>query len=347
VFKIKLMFIVCAMAFTSCTSPGSATEWYRGNTHTHTVICGHADSTPEFVAQWYHDKGYHFLVLSEHNHFIDPKTVKVENRRKDFILVPGIELTEKVHSTSLNVKDLVKTKRYPKGTTIKEMIQSHVDRAHEKGGQTILNHPNFQWAVVKEDILGVKGLPLFELYNGHPSVRNHGDKNHPSTEEMWDYLLSHGAVIYGVSSDDAHNFQEKNIAPNKSNPGRGWVMVNAKSLTADDITQALKTGKFYASNGVYLKTCDSEGDYKISIDEQATLNELKSPLLRGKKVKDGRLGFKIEWISEDGKVLKTSHKLTDTFTAQFDIYLRPKMTYTRKLGSAFEEYYAWGQPKFE
>lgn len=24
-------------------------KWYKGNTHTHTKVCGHADSTPEFV----------------------------------------------------------------------------------------------------------------------------------------------------------------------------------------------------------------------------------------------------------------------------------------------------------
>ena len=124
-------------------------------------------------------------------------------------------------------------------------------------------------------------------------------------------------------------------------------MVNAESLTPDSITEALKQGKFYASNGVFLKACDSTGDYRILIDEKATLQELKSPLLRGKKVREGKPGFKIEWITKDGKVLKTSHKLSDTFSDQFNSYLRPKITYTRKLDSEFEEYYAWGQPKFE
>ena len=36
----------------------SADEWFRGNTHAHTVLCGHADSSPEVVAKWYHDHGY-------------------------------------------------------------------------------------------------------------------------------------------------------------------------------------------------------------------------------------------------------------------------------------------------
>ena len=52
--------------------------WYKGNTHVHATLSGHVGSTPEFVAQWYHDRGYNFLVLSEHNKFIDPTTVKLK-----------------------------------------------------------------------------------------------------------------------------------------------------------------------------------------------------------------------------------------------------------------------------
>ena len=85
-----------------------AVKWYKGNTHVHTTLCGHADSTPEFVAQWYHDRGYNFLVLSEHNKFIDPTTVKLKGEvRDDFLLLPGEEVTGPVHSTPMNISRLV------------------------------------------------------------------------------------------------------------------------------------------------------------------------------------------------------------------------------------------------
>ena len=74
----------------------------------------------------------------------------------------------------------------------------------------------------QSDMLDVKGLHMFELFNGHPSVHNHGDHQHPSTEAIWDYLLTRGMIIYGVSSDDAHAFKPENIKPSKSNPGRGF-----------------------------------------------------------------------------------------------------------------------------
>lgn len=50
-------------------------NWYMGNAHAHTKICGYANSSPGVVTKWYHDHGYNFLILSEHNHFIDPDSV--------------------------------------------------------------------------------------------------------------------------------------------------------------------------------------------------------------------------------------------------------------------------------
>lgn len=41
-------------------------NWYRGNTHTHT-LWSDGDDLPESVADWYKRHGYHFLVLSDHN----------------------------------------------------------------------------------------------------------------------------------------------------------------------------------------------------------------------------------------------------------------------------------------
>jgi hypothetical protein len=41
-------------------------NWFRGNTHTHT-LWSDGDGPPEMVAAWYRDHGYDFLVLSDHN----------------------------------------------------------------------------------------------------------------------------------------------------------------------------------------------------------------------------------------------------------------------------------------
>jgi len=348
----RFITIFSFMLIASCDAPSQKNDgnWFKGNTHVHTTLSGHADTTKEEVAKWYLDRGYNFLILSEHNQFIDPATVSLpEGRREDFILIPGEEVTDEdlvVHTTAMNIEDLV-----PWNTdidaTITESIQYHVDGTIEHGGTSILNHPNFEYAIRASDILGTHDLYMFELYNGHNEVHNFGDENHVSTEVMWDDLLTHGMKIYGVSSDDAHHFQT--LSQNHSNPGRGWVMVRANELTPAAMTNAMSNGDFYASSGVYLSAIESSSNhYFVSVDPLKTANALKSQVLRGKYVREGMEGFKIEYIGPEGKILTTTLADSAEYTVTEPmLYLRVKITYTRAIHEGgFEEYYAWGQPVF-
>lgn len=48
----------------------SAPRWWKGNTHTHT-LWSDGDAAPELVVDWYARQGYAFLVLSDHNVFLE------------------------------------------------------------------------------------------------------------------------------------------------------------------------------------------------------------------------------------------------------------------------------------
>jgi len=344
---LKTLFILILLILFSngCIS---VKEWYRGNTHAHTVICGHADSEPEVVACWYLDHGYNFLILSEHNYFINPDSVSLpENRRKDFILIPGEEVSgpRTVHSTAMNTDKLVNPHKELEVKS--EILQNHVDLTLQSGGHTILNHPNYKYVIKVGDVLPVKHLYMFELYNGHPHVNNFGDDNHISTEALWDELLTSGMTIYGVSSDDAHHFSK--IDTIYSNPGRGWVMVQAPELTSDAITNAMVNGNFYSSNGVILSECSVKDDiYSIKINMEKTLKELASPDVRGKHISNNKEGFIIEFIGPAGEVLSVSNSETANFSIDNNhAYVRAKITLRYMHPQrGMEEFYAWGQPVF-
>ena len=113
-----------------------------------------------------------------------------------------------------------------------------------------LSHPNFGWGVTAEELMRVKGKRFFEVYNGHPSVRDLGDATHASTERMWDIINTRGltelklGLLYGLATDAAHNYH--GMAANRSNTGRGWVMVKAKSLSPDNIISSMEKGDFYS-----------------------------------------------------------------------------------------------------
>ena len=57
-------------------------------------------------------------------------------------------------------------------------------------------------------------------------------------------------MIYGVAADDSHHYHD--FTPKMANPGRGWICVQADSLSETSIMESIKKGDFYASTGVYL-----------------------------------------------------------------------------------------------
>lgn len=342
--RTLVVFLVSALFFTGCSSK----TWYKGNAHT--LLCGHADTSPEAVTKWYHERGYNFLCLSEHNQFIDPATVKMpDGKRDDFILIPGEEITGGMmaHTTALNINGLVDPRlQQPEGASKTRVIQAHVHGTEQQNGRAILNHPNFHYMHEASDIRPVEGLHMFELYNGHPAVHNFGDEEHISVEALWDQLLTDGMLIFGVSSDDAHQFQS--LGPEHSNPGRGWVMVQADELTPDAITEAMYQGRFYATSGVILNKAEAnEGQISVRVDKGATELELSSSFVLGHRVAEGMPGYSIQFIGAGGKVLEKRQGTNASFSVPSDSgYVRAKVTYTRSVEDEYENFYAWMQPVF-
>lgn len=328
---------------------GDDKKWYRGNTHTHTAFSNDTFSSPDIAAKWYQEHGYNFLVLSEHNKFVEIETAEFpEYSQNGFIFIPGQEVTgyKTVHITAININRLVPWNFDHINKSV--ILQNNVSGIIEAGGQAILNHPNYKYAVTAENILPVKNLYMFELFNGNLSSNNFGDNKHSSAEDIWDQLLTKGMLIYAVASDDARQFET--FANTISNPGRGWVMVHSSKLEADEIVKAMMRGDFYSSTGVFLKANDRHsGTYIIEVDEKKTEEELSQDYIRGNQIEKITEGYKIEFIGANGEILKVIKTTKGNYRIKkSDDYVRAKVTYTRmNQDGGYEEFYAWGQPIFK
>jgi hypothetical protein len=113
---------------------------------------------------------------------------------------------------------------------------------------------------------------FFEVYNGHPTVYNHGDDMHASTDRVWDILLAERLSVlgkepfFGLGTDDSHNYHNE---PKKlSRTGRGWIVVRAPKLAVEDLIAAMEAGDFYASSGVTLKDVRREKN-KLAVEVEA------------------------------------------------------------------------------
>jgi len=250
VFFISASFAAQSNRFRFETHDTTGMAWFKGNTHTHTLESD-GDSPPEEVATWYKENGYDFLVLSDHNVLTNPAILS-HIVDETFILIPGEEVTSSFEDSSVHINGInINTLVIPQtAETLVGTIQKNVDAIREVEGAPHINHPNFGWSFGAEELAQVENNRLLEIYNGHPTVHNNGGGDALGLEAIWDHLLTRGKRIYGIAVDDAHDFQT--IGRDRSNPGRGWVTVRARSLDAYEIVTHLEEGLFYASTGVDL-----------------------------------------------------------------------------------------------
>lgn len=312
------------MAWMAIAQTGApAGRWYKGNLHTHTINSD-GDTAPDDVVRWYKEHRYDFLSLTDHNFLTETGGLSSVFGAKDkFLLVPGEEVTSRyadkpIHVNALDVRSLIEPAQ---GTSVLDTLQQNVDRIHAAGSLASVDHPNFGWAITTAELRQVNGLKLFEVYNGHPTVNNQGGGGRPGLEEMWDSLLTAGRRIYGIAVDDAHHF--KTLGQGYSNPGRGWVMVNAPELSVAAVRVALERGDFYASTGVVI-----EDAQRLPDGLRLRLPETESTL------------FTTQFIGADGQVLATS------VDAAPEYRLRPGQPYVRAVVTDSNGWKAWVQPVF-
>jgi histidinol phosphatase-like PHP family hydrolase len=190
----------------------------------------------------------------------------------EFVLVSAEEMTTlggNPHINALNLREMVPGKKNEGSKT--DLIQYYVDaiaaQSKKYGVPMIahLNHVNFADRITTGEIIAAKGLTFFEVYNGHPSIYNHGiaDKGVPSNERHWDVINAMklrrdpNYLLYGVATDDGHEYFDFRVGA--SNPGRGWIMVRSDALEPDALVAAMQRGDFYGSTGVTLTDVRRDG----------------------------------------------------------------------------------------
>ena len=266
-----------------------------------------------------------------------------------FLIVPAEEITDvydkkPIHINAFNIKELI---RPLGGNSVGEVMQNNLDQVYAQRARTgqpmfpHINHPNFGWAVKVEDMMQLRGERFFEVYNGHPHVHNYGDSATMGMEELWDRLLIHylregKPLLYGLATDDAHNYLE--YGKTFSNPGRGWIMVRTNELSAAAIISAMEKGDFYATTGVELEQLEfTQGILQIKVKPQPGVD------------------YTIQFIGVDrnatigpGKILKEVKGTAASYTlGNNDLYVRAKIISSKPKENPFHEgdvETAWTQP---
>ena len=244
-------------------------EFYKGNIHTHTNKSD-GDENPIKVTEWYKAHGYDFLVLTDHNHRTILDYGNTTETPVTPLMIPGEEVTLSfqkddvavpIHINGIGIERVIEPIQ---AETVVSTIQANVNSIKEAGGIASINHPNYKWAFTTSELIQVDGATAIEVFNGHAGSNGYGGKTKSSSEQIWDAILSAGKLIYGVATDDSHHYHD--FTPRMANPGRGWICVQAESLSESSIMDSIKNGNFYASTGVYLdELVSSNNTINISI----------------------------------------------------------------------------------
>jgi hypothetical protein len=262
--------------------PAEPEAWLRGSTHVHAKPSGDSAEPIEGVVRWYEKAGYDFIVLTDHNKVseVDGTTqglITVRNPPQGLMVFAGAELTHnrkdceppgdesrqcRIHINALGVTarpaGKIEWTDYKSRKRV-ELYEKAFTTARDLGASVVqINHPQYYWGMTPDVLVAIgKGAQLVEIANVQFAKWNAGDATHPSVEALWDAALVAGVPLWGVASDDAHEYNEDGSG--KYPAGGGWVVVKARR-DPQAILTALAAGRFYASTGVTLSRAERIGD---------------------------------------------------------------------------------------
>jgi hypothetical protein len=194
-------------------------------------------------------------------------------RPGQFTLLSNEEVTNdassvRVHLTAVNISQPIDSTTGANAADIIDQTLARIDaqaRAQGYSAIGVVNHPNFAWAVGADMLARVRAAQFVEIFNGHPFAASRGDLGKRPVTRLWDMcnaerVLERGwPPLFGVAGDDTHTRE----GADEPSPGRGWIMVRAASLRAEDLITAMRQGDFYASTGVRLNRLNYDSGHRV------------------------------------------------------------------------------------
>jgi hypothetical protein len=209
-----------------------AVRYLKGSTHVHTAYSGDSHTPIEEVVGWYVAHGYDFIVVTDHNRVTqytgdaplvvlrgielthnparcEPPPLEADGKCR--IHVNGIDLTAAAAEAEAAGRPPALEWKNGASALRVDMYQAAFDKTRELGGIIQVNHPTWHWGVDGALLaeLSRRGAVLVEVANMGFRAWSAGNEQHASAEAVWDDALGRGARIWGVASDDAHDYDEQ------------------------------------------------------------------------------------------------------------------------------------------
>ena len=219
-----------------------ALPFFKGNTHTHTTNSD-GKVSPEECMRQYRAAGYDFLALTDH------WRVGEEARFQGMLVLPGVEYDFTFPTQVLHLVCLYPDARLAEGVVRGMDHRAVIDHVNRAGGVVIAAHP--AWSLnTTEFLVSLDGVDIAEVYNTVSGEPFNGPR--ADSEGILDVTAANGKLFNLVAADDAHFYTGEQCV--------SYVMVQAEELTVPALLDALRRGRFYATQGPEFKNIEIDGD---------------------------------------------------------------------------------------
>lgn len=212
--------------------------------HIHTTLSD-GRKTPEEAAEIYKKAGYDAVAFTDHWVYGQGQTINgltvlsgceyhfggyLGNNPVYHIVGIGME------RDPLSVNPTLTCNEIP-GKTPADQGNDLIEAVKKAGGLAFLGHP--AWSInTPEDIRALKGLEGVEIYN---TVSDCGMSNRPYSGCVVDMLAKDKFALPLLAVDDVHYYENDACV--------SYVMAEVNDLSKDSILNAIRNGKFYATQG--------------------------------------------------------------------------------------------------
>ena len=222
--------------------------WLRGNLHMHTARSDGQLGYEEAIAL-YERAGYDFIAVTDHWVRSQKGTTP-----GGMLLISGCEynvggtVQEGVyHIVGVGMEREPGLDRFDPALS----AQGIIDAITAAGGLAILAHP--AWSLNSaEAVQALRGLCGTEIYNttsGFPMNAR------PYSGLFVDQLASLGMLLPCMAADDAHQYGQDVLG--------GWLMVHARERSHEAVMEALREGRFYATQGPQIDMTVGQGEARV------------------------------------------------------------------------------------
>jgi len=231
-------------------------KWFKGNLHMHTTESD-GKLTPADAAALYAENGYDFIARTDH------WKVGPADEFDCLLCLTGCEYHIGSHP-SAGIFHIVgvgmETDPQMRRDTPDNPLtgQEIVDTIHRFGGIAVIAHP--AWSLnTPEQILSIHKDTPFDMTEIYNSTSDMPRNCRPYSGLITDMLAASGVYLPLGAADDSHLYAPWDRC-------RSFIRVRAEECTREAILEAIRAGRFYASQGPHLEVRLEEGKVIVDCD---------------------------------------------------------------------------------